>query len=76
MRASELYISTDTLRKLRSAAEILDLPTAEAVAEQWLAERLAQMPEVDELIQLQRKASAQVREQWRQKQLKTGLYDK
>jgi hypothetical protein len=68
MRDADLAISSYLLRRLRAAADILELPNAESVAELFLEERLKNMPEVDELIREQKAASIKIREQWRAKQ--------
>lgn len=73
MRDADLAINSYLLRRLRAAADILELPNAEAVAELWLEERLQQMPEVEQLIAEQKKASKAIREQWNERIRKSAV---
>lgn len=74
MRGAELYISYGLIKKLRAAADLLELPNAETVAEIWLNERLQQMPEVEQLITEQSKSSAKIRAEWKEKQNKSPIW--
>lgn len=69
IRQASLAINYTILDGLRAAAELLDLPSAEHVAEQWLLERLSTMPGVQEKATMRREAKDRADREWRKKWL-------
>lgn len=64
MRGFELYVSIDTMKRLRALAELQNLASPDAAAEMILTEALKKWPEIDELLTEQRKTAAAIREKW------------
>lgn len=63
-RGAEIYVSFDTIHRLRAAAELTGNPSYDALADQWLQERLKDYPLVDLLMERKRKAVEECKRIW------------
>lgn len=64
IRNATIPISYSILRQCREAAKLLNADCAESLIELWLAERLAQMPEIAELVSELYESEKSIRKAW------------
>lgn len=66
MRGAEIYISVDTMRRLRAFSDLMDIACVDAAAELLLTKALESHPAIDDLISEQRRVREEVRMRWKE----------
>lgn len=65
LRGYSIYVSKQTIAMLRAYRAITERDSIDEIADQFLTERLQQIPEIQEYLNMEKKIRSEVEKQWR-----------